>query len=352
MKQLIKYFFISLLMLSSVISSVPAQFNNQLASPFTVSKVEDIAFVKNRPLVVALESEDPAILKNFKKYPKDLQKYKDEIATKNQELREAITEFWTFTERLPQFLNMEEALTLRKAGKAIVLRANGHGFDYYRRNAQYIRSYGSNLDEMQARRIANLPPINKGINALNPGMYRKSNEASYLELLVSQKERGLVTVYLPADTTSKIDFVYGIQQMQYVLNYLQEGKDIRKFKAQLHQNHKELKDKILLIAREDLDQKITEADIKKIYPYPFEICDREKIEQAILSKSPNYAYVQLVISFRNRENLINHYISGTEDGKLYAAYMPDPRLQVTEYYQQTPTIAKKHIKFYTRPRYQ
>jgi hypothetical protein len=55
---------------------------------------------------------------------------------------------------------------------------------------------------------------------------------------------------------------------------------------------KKIKDRVLLFCDETLGNKITKSDIAGIYPYKFEICNREKIEQVIKEKSTQYYYYQ------------------------------------------------------------
>lgn len=55
---------------------------------------------------------------------------------------------------------------------------------------------------------------------------------------------------------------------------------------------KKIKDRVLLFCDETLGNKITKSDIAGIYPYKFEICNKEKIEQVIKEKSTQYYYYQ------------------------------------------------------------
>jgi len=55
---------------------------------------------------------------------------------------------------------------------------------------------------------------------------------------------------------------------------------------------KNIKDRTLLLCRETISKKSTESEIAKCYPYKFEICDRDKIEQVIEDKSKDYYYFQ------------------------------------------------------------
>ena len=52
----------------------------------------------------------------------------------------------------------------------------------------------------------------------------------------------------------------------------------------------------LLICQETIGSKLTKADIAGVYPYKFEMCSKEKIEQAIKDKSKDYYYFQAGIT--------------------------------------------------------
>lgn len=53
-----------------------------------------------------------------------------------------------------------------------------------------------------------------------------------------------------------------------------------------------IKDRTLLICKESMGRKLDENDITNIYPYKFEFCSRQKIEDAIKNKDKNYYYLQ------------------------------------------------------------
>ncbi len=55
---------------------------------------------------------------------------------------------------------------------------------------------------------------------------------------------------------------------------------------------KSVKDRTLLFCKETISKKTTENEIAKFYPFKFEICDKDKIEQVIKDKSKDYYYFQ------------------------------------------------------------
>jgi hypothetical protein len=78
----------------------------------------------------------------------------------------------------------------------------------------------------------------------------------------------------------------------------------------------QIKDRTLLFCNETLGRKITQADIAGIYPYKFELCDRNKIEQVIKDKSKEYYYFQPTITLNK-----SMFVFDPSNGDvLYGAY--------------------------------
>ena len=59
---------------------------------------------------------------------------------------------------------------------------------------------------------------------------------------------------------------------------------------------KAISKRTLLFCEDAIGKKLTKADISGIYPYKFEMCSREKIEQAIKEKSTEYYYFQPAVT--------------------------------------------------------
>ena len=53
-----------------------------------------------------------------------------------------------------------------------------------------------------------------------------------------------------------------------------------------------IKDRTLLISQDLFGKKIDENDITNIYPYKFEVCSQQKINEAIRNKDKSYYYYQ------------------------------------------------------------
>ena len=59
-------------------------------------------------------------------------------------------------------------------------------------------------------------------------------------------------------------------------------------------NGKRLPTKTLLIDEQDLKDKLTAADIKQAYPYPYQIVSRQAIEEAVAAGDTRYAYIRVL----------------------------------------------------------
>jgi hypothetical protein len=295
-----------------------------------------VKIIKQNALLVALEEEDPATIKALSKNKEQLAWYKDQVAGKNEAIRYAVDNFWTFSQS-KEFVPYKKALTLMKSGKYVMLQ------------------FGTiTIREMQGTGTGSLGgPVgwrkdNQGNLSYNPQTKKivPIDNVTTLQIVVPKKDYGAIITNMPSDIPSKADAVYGIQQLQYVLNFVDSGKKIKEIEKQYSINHAELKDKVLLFDKDDLDDEVNEQLIKKYYSYPFEITSLEKINEAILSKDKRYAYVQLVPLEGGKKVVNNHYVCSAEDGKIYAVVEKKTAFTVAGNTIGVKQIKAKHIKEY------
>lgn len=80
-----------------------------------------------------------------------------------------------------------------------------------------------------------------------------------------------------------------------------------------------LKDKVLYLVPDELAPDIsTEAAISKVYPYPFEIVDRERVRELIASNDKDAAFLHKVgPQNRNVSSKVYKLIFGVADAELY-----------------------------------
>ena len=86
-----------------------------------------------------------------------------------------------------------------------------------------------------------------------------------------------------------------------------------------HNNLRDLKDKILYVPKDELENKInTEEKIKKIYPYKFKIVTRDELEEAIDNKLKDVIFLHKVGPSKSTNKArCWKIIMGASDARLY-----------------------------------
>lgn len=104
----------------------------------------------------------------------------------------------------------------------------------------------------------------------------------------------VILATLIEDEIGQVDVIYALRQAQFMI------KNKSKFSKPMVWNEspkiygKQLKEKTLLVPKACLG-KMTEEEIKQVYPYKFEIVDDSALSEQVLSNSDNY----LTINFGN-----------------------------------------------------
>lgn len=109
--------------------------------------------------------------------------------------------------------------------------------------------------------------------------------------------------------------------LDYIQNHLiarTEGKNRGTFYYEVIENTGNLANTTLLIAREDLHEKLTEQDIKDNYPYKYKIVDYKKIEELYLLRSKGFSFVEVAPMGVATGQMI-HYVVSCADGQLLSA---------------------------------
>ena len=313
---------------------------NNLNAQFSLTSPKDAQKIKDATLVVAMEEEDAKTVKKLqKKDRRKLKHYKDQIKGRNKALKDAIEISWTFSENI-KYLPMSEAEDLVKSNKdKYVLLKFGEYIDYER----YKTGLGRNGQPAgwSADRNGNMT-------------YNVSTRYSVLANVITTLEIGdpksMIKVYLPTVYPSISDAVFGLEQMQYILNYLISSPDhkITKIHKQIKENSLELKDLTLLVDKMEVKKGLTEEEIKEVYHYKFEIVDAEVIDNAILNKDPKYAYVSVVDVPGGKGNVSSHVIMGTGTGVLYRYLMPKVAFGIkgTSIITYNQRVKKNHFEKY------
>ena len=92
----------------------------------------------------------------------------------------------------------------------------------------------------------------------------------------------------------------------------------------IQENQPNLKDKILLLRRDWLDKKLTNAEITKDYPYPFLVAGADTVNRAIDSADSKYA-IAIVTPFDLQAAASGgleyvEYVYNPEDGSFFSIF--------------------------------
>ena len=238
-----------------------------------LGKPKDIAIVKSHPLVVILKDEDPKTLKKLTKKPEELAEYKASIADYNRQMQELAPKLWKFSSAV-EFKHESDLEALRKTKdtKVGVLK---HA-DFILGHHHYSAGPGG---------MSN--PINS---------YYSSEHISALVLQVvgDGDESKVWHVQLAPGPIYTSDIIFSIASLQTYIQSRADGRKGKEMREEIAENSKRLPTKTLLIDEEDLKRGLTTADIKLVYPFPYQVVPRSTIETAAASYDSHYAYIRLM----------------------------------------------------------
>lgn len=239
---------------------------------FGFGKPKDVAIVKGQPLIVLLEEEDPATLKKLAKKPQELADYKAYVADYNASMQKLVPTLWKFSPSV-EFKSESELPALRKA------KGPQRGVLYH-------------LDFVLAHRH----PLN-GPTAPNlPTHYYTSEKVSAMmvDVVGNGGQNTVWRVQIAPGPIYNSDIIFSLKTIQQYLEARAANRKGADMRAELAKNGKKLRGKTLLLDEADLKDKLTAAEVKKVYPLPFEIVPRATIEEAVANGDARYACVRLV----------------------------------------------------------
>jgi hypothetical protein len=234
--------------------------------------------IKQQPLVVLLQEEDPKELKKLAKKPEELASYQAYIAYYNKQIQALAPQYWKYSPSVE--FRPESALKEIRAAKGqrtVVLR------------------YETHVNGAPAT-IYNKSPIG-------------SRRVAYMELTTpgggdQHYEWGCPA---PLDMLYPSDIIFAFRAIQQLLEKdmtrktrLEAGRSRKDIEAEEEAEYmaakragaEAIKAKTLLIAEVDLDPKLTAATIKELYPYPFQVVPRATIEAAAQAGDARYTYAR------------------------------------------------------------
>jgi hypothetical protein len=241
---------------------------------FGLGKPKEIAVVKSQPLIVILKEEDPKQLKKLASKPEELADYKAGIADYNAQMRELAPKLWKLSSGV-EFKPESELETLRKAKKT---------------QRPVLRHLSFALGHRH--RLGGKP-----MGSLNVNDYYYTTEqvsALVIDLLGEGDENHVGRIQIAAGPVYPSDMIFSLKYLQTYLQARADGRSSGDMREEIAQNGKRIPTKTLLIDEGDVKNKLTAADIKQVYPYPYQIVPRTTIEQAVADGDAHYAYIRLL----------------------------------------------------------
>lgn len=287
-----------------------------------VGKEEEVKAAKSRPLLLMLVEENPRILSLYARKPRDRDNYKEAVKRINEGLQTAVTKYWTFTAQ-PEVKSKAEIDKLKgeKNKSYCVISADYLIFQNYqtRTNADdpnTSRRYLAALNEV----ISVWLDVIENVGKPNP-VYFQNTPNLY-----------------PSDA----DMAIVMMIMQNALQDRMEGKSRQEFWDQVGRNKSMLPTKTLLFDKEMI--KLTEDEIKGVYPHPFKVVEYAVIEKAILDRDPDVGIVQVVPMLEEQLAFANMIVNAS-DGKIMAYYAPiqPPKPGIPDI-----RIGEKHLKAFAK----
>ena len=294
--------------------------------------------IKKRTLIVGLEELDA---KMAKKLDGSLFEYtKTQIEGINYALKTAVEKYWNYNSKIIYMpLSEATALVKKKPDDYAILQLYKYT-DYWN-----LRVGNGWEKDVSNTRVNNSPAFYK----YNPGTRytEAANEIVFLSIYMPSR---ICAINLPNLYVSLSDAVYGVMQMQYILNRLNDEEKSSAFKVVQECNGKYLKEKTLLFCKDDLEKKLTESKIREIYPFNFKIVTSDEIDSAILKKDDKSVIVQIVSSSGGKGNVSIHFLGDTQTGLIVGYVAPSVAFGAgrTSLIKYNEKINEKQLKDYLK----
>lgn len=234
------------------------------------SKKADVDAIKSRTLLVVLEETNQELLNKLDQPEKDF--YTSEIEKYNKAIQELAPKYWKFSK--VEFKPRAEVNKL--------VKSKSPAFAYLQ-----FSKITSNMTNMSG--IKMMMDLRDGSDPTIGGAYSESA----LEVRLTENNPlspPVYGVYMPSPFPTQGEIVYGLKQLQLQLKYKSEGLKDGAINAMMKENAKEMTKKTLLLDKARLGVK--EEEVKKYYPYPYELVTKERIDEAFLKEeSDKVAFV-------------------------------------------------------------
>lgn len=312
---------IILIFFTHIISFTP------LLAQFGYGKLEEVKALKERQLIVVMKELSQYQLKKLRKKPDVIKNTEEYYRYINGHLQSVVPKFWTFNNKEILYKTPSQIQKLQQDPSSpyavlyhSVIETTEYASGGYAGARFKADSWKTSV--MMIDLIENYNP-----------------EATYI------KSKPVYYTNLPSIYPSKADLAFGTQMIQNYLEARLLGKNRKEAMEEVREYSKALETKTLLLAKEDMKESLTDEEIKKAYPYSYQVVDYLTIEEAILSKDPNVAYVIIIPMTSNNKTTFIHYVVEASTGYLIGYSAP---LIGFKGFTYGARIKSKHLKDYTQ----
>lgn len=257
-----------------------------LRAQMGMGKIEEIEEVQKRKLIVMIEEPREKMLKKIAKNTKrgSVEDYKADLQVYNENVKAVFEKFWPYNKTGVQYKTFEEikALSKSKSKEYAVItcvsaepRWSSAGFNY----AEGLYWVKDIKDDFEDRDDAMFSVM--AVNTIEDFMSRP-------------------VYYVPLFDVfpTKASLVYGIKTIESYfkmrIEVKKNGSRVRdereKIEEDMARRAPMLANKTLIIREEWLDKELTKENLKKYYPYPYQVCDKDFMDKVVMEQDGNYAY--------------------------------------------------------------
>lgn len=231
------------------------------------AKQQDCQAIKNRTLIVVVEETNANLVKKLDPDEKDF--YNKEVDEYNAMMKQLMPKYWKYNDKVIFKTRSEVEQLVKSKSK-----------DYaYMEDNKFTSNYANHAALKATMKIQ------EGKTPLFGSDY---SETAICIRLTDDNPNGnpVYGIYLPSAFPTSGQMVYGLKQLELYLQYKNDGKKELEINKLYKENAKNLASKTLLIDKDETS--LTDAEIKKYYPFPYQLVDKAKIDSAFLNEESNY----------------------------------------------------------------
>jgi hypothetical protein len=254
---------------------------------FGMGKIEDIEQIKKRKLIIMIEEPRERTLKWIAKKAKrgSVDDYKRDLQEYNDNIKAVIGKFWPYNKDGMVFKTLKEIEAMAKSKKN----------DYTVITCISTKPNWSSAGYKSYDGLFWVKDIKEELEDRDLGLMFSAMIVDPIEDFGKVMPAFYIPLYDVFPT--KATLVYGVKSTAAYFDSrvrMKQGGNSRRDEMELAQEQMEKKIKDLpqktLFLREEYVEGLTEPALKSVYPYPFQFCSRQEMDDAAMNEDARYAY--------------------------------------------------------------